>query len=470
MGKYLRILALFTVLFSVNAHADEFVFFTPWGVKFNSADAACQYTASQYKGAGLDYSYNGSFSISGDEYVCNGTVDGSPGIVGRDAWKGDSCPADMDVRPGGGGCVAKPPAGKCSDKKGQFAKSFHWFSATDEPSKTISVDGCAADISGFTVCKTASPSVYSCTGTATWSGEELEASSGSGTTCEGADCHKDDPQSGTKNEPCIKQDTGAGFTCTSTVEDSKVGQTSCGTANGVYVCTASSKPAKTTVTESVKQESSANPDGSMSTKNITTTTKTTCVADKCTTTSYTTTTKGGTTGQGQPVPDSTSCTGDDCPSQTKGGGGGGGSVGSGGKDDDGSAESSGDCAKPPACDGDVFMCALLDQNFKDSCSLKALPTAKEISDKDQAIQKEVNEVQAAQDQMDSDVSGLLSGFKAAATSGGAGGKCYPDKEFTIKGSTIAMPFSKICEPLILLRYALIAGAYLIAARILSREA
>ncbi|WP_296185811.1 virulence factor TspB C-terminal domain-related protein [Pseudomonas sp. UBA1879] len=469
MSRFVLTLASVIILFFNTAQAADYSWSNSTGDYSNPRDACDGAASISYPGWGRTLQ---SLVVNDDTASCRYIVfspsDGSGYYFDTSAHRnGSSCPAGSTYNDKTGACDPAP-GGKCSPKKGQSSQKMHWLSTTDEPSGEISVDGCAASVKSF-LCLTAAPSTYSCTGNAEFTGEELQPMpTGAASDCAGKDCSKDDPQDGTTNDPCIKQDTGAGYTCTSKVEDSKVGETSCGTANGVYVCTPVTKPVKTTISQSTAQQQTANSDGSLTTKNVTTTTKTTCVADKCSSTSYTTTTKGGTTSTGQSVPESSTCTGKGCPSQTGSGGGGGGGNSKDGEQ--GSADSSSDCSKPPSCDGDEFLCAILDQNFKDSCALRAEPTAKEKAASDQAIQKEVAEVEANQQQMDSDVSGLLSGFKAAAQPGSAGGKCYPDKEFEISGRTVAMPFSKICDPLILLRYAIIAGAYLLAARILTREA
>ncbi|KPB97806.1 virulence factor TspB C-terminal domain-related protein [Pseudomonas amygdali pv. lachrymans] len=149
---------------------------------------------------------------------------------------------------------------------------------------------------------------------------------------------------------------------------------------------------------------------------------------------------------------------------------GGGGAGEGKDDDkDIEASSSQDCKKPPACDGDVFSCAILNQSYFDSCRLISLPTEKEKIGRDKEIDIQQDLVQESQDQLDSQVSGFLSKFMSAGTGNYGGGKCYPDKQFSIGGQTLQLPFSQICDPLVILRYGLIAAAYLAAARILSKE-
>ncbi|RMO25785.1 virulence factor TspB C-terminal domain-related protein [Pseudomonas savastanoi] len=153
--------------------------------------------------------------------------------------------------------------------------------------------------------------------------------------------------------------------------------------------------------------------------------------------------------------------------ENNGGGGGAGE----GKDDDKDIEasSSQDCKKPPACDGDVFSCAILNQSYFDSCRLISLPTEKEKIGRDKEIDLQQGLMQQSQDQLDSQVSGFLSKFMSAGSGNYGGGKCYPDKQVSIGGHTLQLPFSQICDPLVILRYGLIAAAYLAAARILSKE-
>ncbi|MCQ2990929.1 hypothetical protein NLO72_17065 [Pseudomonas tremae] len=161
-------------------------------------------------------------------------------------------------------------------------------------------------------------------------------------------------------------------------------------------------------------------------------------------------------------------TGDAPPPGTGNGSGGGAGEGKD-EDKDIEASSSQDCKKPPACDGDVFSCAILNQNYFDSCRMISLPTDKEKAGRDQEIKKQNDIMQEGQEVLDSQVSGFLSKFMAAGGGGFGGGKCYPDKQVSIGGRTIQLPFSQICDPLIILRYGLLAAAYLAAARILSKE-
>lgn len=452
-------LGLFTI--SPFAFADAPYFYSNLYGKarhFDSVDSACQDGSAVY-----GYALSGTRKSGPYNWTCQTTQNGyDQSFLGVEASGGTDCPNNGVYNDVKGQCDA--PVSNCEGKKGTVKKS-HWLSSTDEPSAIMSVDGCAAELSSGTICKTASPKVFSCSGTYTYTGEDLApGGGGTGSECTTDACDQDDPQDTSTNEPCIKQDTGAGFTCTAKVEDSKTGSTNCGTANGVVVCTPAVKPVKTTITSQVNQEQSANPDGSLTTKNVTTTTKTTCVADKCTETKYTTTTKGGTTKDGMPAGDSTKCEGKDCPSQTSGGGAGGGNS------QTGEAGASKDCSKPVVCKGDIYQCAVLNQEFISMCSLKELPTSKDLGDLKASADKFAAAQVSNQQELDQSANSVLNTFKSAAsTGGGSTSKCLPDYNFSVAGHSFDMRFSAACETLAGIRYAILAIAYLLAIRRISME-
>lgn len=129
-----------------------------------------------------------------------------------------------------------------------------------------------------------------------------------------------------------------------------------------------------------------------------------------------------------------------------------------------------DCAAVPPCEGDPFQCAVLKQAHIDTCKLMAGPTAAETAAQDAKINAEYTKLDAHQAAMDSQVSSLLSGFQSATGGGGpGGGQCLPDIPFSVMGYSQTIEFSQACEPLSFVRLVLLAGAYLIAARIVSKE-
>ncbi|HCF7371494.1 TPA: attachment protein [Pseudomonas aeruginosa] len=165
---------------------------------------------------------------------------------------------------------------------------------------------------------------------------------------------------------------------------------------------------------------------------------------------------------------------------TAGGDGDGGGTGGGGGDKPGEECKPGEscngstdggnteCDKPIACDGDPFQCAILKQAHKDSCDLRKLPTDKEKKDLQDLIDQQQKKIDAEQQALDSKVDGLFSDFKQTASGSSAQGQCLTDVQFDVLGSSFTLPFSQVCEFLHLFRFAVIAMAYLAAARIVSR--
>ncbi|PNG06679.1 hypothetical protein CXL00_07060 [Stutzerimonas stutzeri] len=82
--------------------------------------------------------------------------------------------------------------------------------------------------------------------------------------------------------------------------------------------------------------------------------------------------------------------------------------------------------------------------------------------------KAIADQEVIQQEFSTDVAGLMSDFNQGVGSGSRQGSCMPDEEFTVMGKRFVLPISKACPYLALLRYAVIAMAYLGAARIVSR--
>jgi len=114
------------------------------------------------------------------------------------------------------------------------------------------------------------------------------------------------------------------------------------------------------------------------------------------------------------------------------------------------------------------MCAILQQQHKDTCELMAEPSDEEKSKFEQDKASEIAKLDALQEDLDQKASGLFADFKVKASGGQYAGQCLSDKEVDIMGTSFTFPFSKACPYLYLLRYAIIAMAYLAAARIVSR--
>jgi hypothetical protein len=86
------------------------------------------------------------------------------------------------------------------------------------------------------------------------------------------------------------------------------------------------------------------------------------------------------------------------------------------------------------------------------------------------IAKANSELEASQATMDAQASTLLGGFQASTGGGGAGGgKCLPDVPISVMGHAVTMEFSKTCDSISFVRMAILAMAYLFAARIVFKE-
>jgi len=81
--------------------------------------------------------------------------------------------------------------------------------------------------------------------------------------------------------------------------------------------------------------------------------------------------------------------------------------------------------------------------------------------------KAIADQEVIQGEFDSDVAGLLNEFNNGIGSGSRQGSCLPDEEFSVLGKRFVLPVSQACPYLALLRYAVIAMAYLGAARLVS---
>uniref|UniRef100_UPI00273A7D7F virulence factor TspB C-terminal domain-related protein n=1 Tax=Pseudomonas sp. RW407 TaxID=2202894 RepID=UPI00273A7D7F len=167
-----------------------------------------------------------------------------------------------------------------------------------------------------------------------------------------------------------------------------------------------------------------------------------------------------------------------------GGGGGGGGGGNGGKGDDttncdpatdpkacegGSTDGGGKkCDAPIQCDGDAVMCAILQQQHKDTCELMADPSDEEKSKFEQDKATEETKVDQLQEQLDDKASSIFADFQTKASGSEYGGACLTDQTVDVMGHEITFKWSVACPYLLWLRYALIAMAYFYAARIISR--
>ncbi|MFS2123367.1 virulence factor TspB C-terminal domain-related protein [Pseudomonas sp. Pseusp97] len=305
----------------------------------------------------------------------------------------------------------------------------------------------------------------------------------SGYCVDPANCKLPDLPKTEENKQCnYTTDAEGRKVCDSRQFSGEPGQQSCGDVNGTFQCVGKA-PTANGIDISTKVDTKANSDGSTTSTKTDVATKYDCSGKysdcKVTTTTTTTTTTKNAAGEVTGSNSQTTCKGDSCSGSSGTGGGG-----NGGKGDDttncdpatdpkacegGSTDGGGKkCDAPIQCDGDAVMCAILQQQHKDTCELMAEPSDEEKSKFEQDKAAEISKVDALQDELDDKASGLFADFQAKATGNQYGGQCLADKSLEVFGATFTLPLSKICPYLVLLRYALIAMAYLAAARIVSR--
>ncbi|MCE4068536.1 MULTISPECIES: virulence factor TspB C-terminal domain-related protein [Pseudomonas] len=305
-----------------------------------------------------------------------------------------------------------------------------------------------------------------------------------GECAEGQDCTVADPPKVDDKQDCnYTTDAEGRKVCSSSQFNGDPGNMDCGSVNGKFTCV--TKPASSNgikIDTSIK--TTANSDGSATSVKTDVSTKSNCPAGssscKVTTTTTTTTTHKGSDGSITGTSSETTCKGDECSGASTGGGGGGNN----GKGDDttncdpatdpkacegGSTDGGGKkCDAPIQCDGDAVLCAILQQQHKDTCELMADPSDEERSKFEQDKAAETAKVDKLQSDLDDKASSLFSDFQAKASGNQYGGQCLQDKQVDVMGATISLPFSQVCPYIALLRYAVVAMAYLAAARIVSR--
>lgn len=300
--------------------------------------------------------------------------------------------------------------------------------------------------------------------------------------CPDGGCAEGEAQTTTDTQDCEPVSNGAGGTsCTATKTTEAEGEQSCGTFNGVLTCTSKSPESNGVVTE-ITATTETEPDGDIKVTTVKDSSLTLCSDVNTCTTKHSTTTSVTTTKPSGSTTTSTSCTGacsntgggvETIPGAgTEAGTGSGTCIGDdcGEGEEEGTADVTQDCQAVPPCEGDPFQCAVLKQAHIDTCKLMAGPTAEESAAQDAKIDAEYAALDAHQATMDGEVSSLLSGFQSATGGGGpGGGQCLPDIPFSVMGHTQTIEFSRACEPLSFVRLVLLAGAYLIAARIVFRE-
>lgn len=342
--------------------------------------------------------------------------------------------------------------------------------------QTISTSECTLNVAGAISCNV--------TGLLTGKANSAGTTNAADALCPSGNCPSKEPKTETKEEGCTPTGNGTGgTTCTQTKETAKEGTQQCGTLNGAYKCVTKppySNGVKTTITATSETLS----DGSVKVTTVKDSSNTVCTDVKTCTTQTSSTVSHNTTKPSGGTSSGTTCTGSCTPNgggvetnpNAGSGNSGNGSSGNGngdgdgeGEGGDGTASTTDDCEAPPDCDGDPFQCAILKQAHIDTCKLMAGPTDQEQADSDAKTDAAYADLDAHQAELDGKVTGLLSQFQSSTSGGGSAGKCLPDYQFAVAGHSIDMEFSKACDSLSWVRLVVLAGAYLFAARIVSRE-
>lgn len=352
-----RLLLLLAFLFSSSAFAGDFVFYTPYGVNFSNANDACSYIVGQLQSAGLDRTYDGSYSLTSNQYFCHGTRDGASANIGSDFWTGDSCTPPLTPNADGSGCsnnASHDDGELCQDQSGARGPDdpMIWskksgkcvlYSESDDSATCKYLAGKGGSGTSYTVAGTWSEGTPTAPPVFTSGGLSCEVATVSTTECvtdvkgnvscsvigklTGNVNNKTDvkdakdaacvngvcppPEAQTKNEekPCVYSGGADSQSCTSETSTDKDGTQQCGTVNGSLTCVYS-KPSSTGTKIDTTVTTQTQPDGSKTITKTDNATKTTCSdVNKCTTSTSTTVTTTHQNPAGQTTGSGSTCTG-----------------------------------------------------------------------------------------------------------------------------------------------------------------
>lgn len=321
---------LFSALFSSSSFSSDFV----WGNNpnwYSSPEQACLqlairqgYTLSYYQTKAGAITFQGPASSTNPSYSCYFTItltndDGSQRTYPNQGplsfiRNGDSCSGGGKFDTTTGLCAA---ANKCAILANTPVPSYKWQSSTDTPSATISVNGCEATVSGVSLCKNTSSGIYSCSGTATLTGNELAASTtATASSCDSAACTASDPVAETKNQDCVYSSSADGkSTCSASSSTSNPGTTSCGTVNGAWTCIENPKSTSVASTLNSTKTQTSNTDGTVTVVKDDSLSTTTCNGVRnCSSSSSSSTGTTVLNSSGATVSSSSTCTGGKCTS------------------------------------------------------------------------------------------------------------------------------------------------------------
>lgn len=475
MGSILRNIAigLFGCLASFQLFAGDNYQWTYSGAgMFPSADAAC---ISKFgtMGESMQNKFTYSHTRGSITWICYAHYNESPADVfenfGTVSRIGTQCPAGTEYNSVTGQC--KNP-NKCAEYKDEtFRGSVDTKPQAYAPSK-FSFHGCEAIFTGNTICKVMTSGVGNCNGPAKLTGEPLseqQESAPDSPDCDIENCEALYPPASESEEPCVENTVAGVTTCTSTKKTSKPGIVNYDNSKDPPTRVENPKATSTEIVTNKTTSTVTGSDGTKTTSTVYVYKTTDCKGvNDCKELTGESTETGVIKPDGTVIPPTTSCTGVGCTGGVPGSSDGDGE--GDGDGDNGSASTTGDCAVPPPCEGDLVLCAILGQSHIDTCKLMAGPTAAELGDLAGKTAAEYSALDGHQATLDGQVSTLLSGFESATGGGsGGGGQCLPDVPIDVMGYVVTMEFSRACESLVVLRYAVLAMAYLFAARIVSRE-
>lgn len=440
------------------------------------------------------------FDAVGSTANCFTSAWGGSVLIGSVIRRGDSCPQSQDFNFSTGMCgcpsgQSKDPVSGlcaipnlCSSQKG-VTKPFNRVGVAPDDLFNVSAgrpttksrsgcfDGCAAEMEDLR-CTHKTTGAYTCKISASFSGETCGSG---GTGPEETTSDAPEPQTKSETKPCVMKTNADGTqSCESSSLVDKEGK-NCGTFNGDSYC--SDKNANKNdikIQTTVKTEPTA--DGGTKTTKIDTAIITTCTGvNSCTTSGTTITTTTTKDSSGNSTGGSSSCSGKACPDKTTNPDADGDGFGDCTKDcsdgdgegegEGGTAGTSGDCAVPPPCDGDIYLCSILKQSALNHCLDRAPPTVAEKEEFQQKVDAEYSKIDQLQSELDQKVTAAFGDFQSKATGSTVNGpaKCLPDYPIHFMNRTFLMEFSKLCDTLAALRFALLAVAYLAAARIVSTQ-
>lgn len=480
------------------------------GYSFGSPSSSCKALAT-YQGY-TSVTIKG-FVVQGAEASCTGTFERTPDAGGgtgdiyglTSSRIGDSCNVDSLYNDKTGECVSQKKDGElCEDQQGHsvgnpmvWSKKLGQCVALAEsdldttcsffggrgstaytvkgqmnsggnavaPPKFTNDMGCEVSTVETSECTLNVAGAISCNVTAIFTGNVGQSAGPDprDAGCEGNKCVPVEPTTTVTDKPCVM----SGNTCTAETQTESSGSQSCGSVNGNYICV-TNKPASNGTKIETSVVSEVNADGSIKTVKKDDTTNTKCTDVKtCSQTTSTTTTTTTTNKGGQTTGTTVVCKGT-CPDGSGKPGTGNGD-GEGEEEGDGTANASDDCTVPPKCDGDVYLCSILRQEFINSCAERALPTDKQKAEFQAMMDKENAALSENQKSLDDKVTSMVSQFQSASSGSSSGGRCFEDKTFSVLGQSFSLPFSQVCGILEWFRYAILAIAYLISFRILTKD-